>query len=42
MFIHTWMVGIMQNTTLDIFAVPLSTDHICYCMAFEVYFLCLG
>lgn len=28
MFIHTWVVGIMQNTTLDIFAVPMSTDHL--------------
>jgi len=42
MFIHTWLVGVMQNTTLDNSAVPVSTDHIYYCMAVEVYFLCLG
>lgn len=42
MFIHTWMVSVMQNTTLDNFAVLVSIDHIYYCMAVEVYFLCVG
>lgn len=42
MFIQTWMVGVMQNTTLDNFAIPMSTDHIYYCMIVEVYFLYLG